>query len=332
MERIVLWPSNPARVCQPDRNGLKCPVRGCHRNQPTGAFRQTDRPLGFSLSSFKGARLPIRPGSLLAMEPFTPYANGLPSWHHGGHFDPFFHDDSGYASEDSNPVPFPSLNADGVYGDTDHGGHGFPRTRRRRAAAFVSAQWSRPAASRARQHPHDSFSDGWRTYDLPQSLPFEQQRNSYRSGSRLEPAILSNRDIFDREAGYTGSRWDSEDHIPPLDLKEHRARVPDGPPSLSHRIESETDDSSHSSRSTRHSSSSPGVKCEDPQSKISTGCAHPGHRTEGSMRSSARRRRRHHSSSCDAQLAAAWQQLHQARTELERERKAPKRKGKKYPC
>lgn len=141
-----------------------------------------------SSPTFKRSSLPSLRHSL-AMDPFTPcvsaYANRLPPWHHGGHLDPPLHDDSGYASEDADLVPSPSLTPDNIHSDTDHGRHNIPQTRRRhRAAAFVIAQWVRPAP---RQHPCDPFHNGWRTYALPQPLPFEQQRNSYRFRSRPEP-------------------------------------------------------------------------------------------------------------------------------------------------
>lgn len=52
--------------------------------------------------------------------PFAaPYVNGPPPWHHGGHFDRPFHDDSGYASEDSDSVPLSSLDPDSFYEGTD---------------------------------------------------------------------------------------------------------------------------------------------------------------------------------------------------------------------
>lgn len=266
------------------------------------------------------------------MEPFTPfaspYANGPPPWHHGGHLDRSFHDDSGYASEDSDIVPFPLSDPDHILDDIDQVNPESPRPRRHRAAAFVDAQWSRPAAFRA-YHPLDgSLNDNGRTYDLPQPLSFEQQRNDYEPGPPLKPTAFYNHENFGREPGYTASQWNLEEDIPPLDFEEHSARVPDDLPSLSNRIESETDPSLPSSSSIRHESPGPEAKMKAPESRGSKTSAQPGHRTESPMRSSARRQRQGQSSRRDAQLATAWQQLYQERTELEKERIALRKKDK----
>lgn len=243
------------------------------------------------------------------MEPFTPfaslYANGPPPWHHGGRFDRSFHDDSGYASEDSDVVQFSSSDPAHILEETDQANRDSHRTRRHRAAALVNAQWSRPAAFRACRPLDDSFNDNQRTYDLPQPLSFEQQRNDYGPGPRLRPTAFYDREDFCREASHTASRWDHEENIPPLNFEEHRARVPDDLLSLGNRIESETDTSSPSSSSIRHGSPSPEAKSKAPQSRASTTFAQPGHRSESSMRSSARRQRQDQSSSRDVQLATA---------------------------
>ncbi|KAF6238902.1 hypothetical protein HO173_002774 [Letharia columbiana] len=160
-------------------------------------------------------------------------------------------------------------------------------------------------------------------YDLPQPLPFEEQRYIYDSGSRLRPTAFYDRENFGREPGHAASWWGSEESIPALEFEEHRARVPDALPSLNNRIESGTDRSSPSSISTRHGSRSPE---EASQSGGSTTSTQPDRRTQSSMRSSARRPRRNQSSSRDAQLAAAWQQLYHERTELEKERRALSKK------
>ena len=259
----------------------------------------------------------------------SPYANVPPSWHHGAHFDSSaFHDDSGYASEDYEFLPFLSLDPDKIHFDNNQVDRDFPRARHHRAAAFVNAQWSHPTASRAYQPSHDPLNDSWRTYDLPQPLSFEQQRNNYASGSRLKPATFYNPENFGPEHGRTPSRWDLEENTSPLDFEEHRARVPNTLPSLSNRIESETDRSSSSSGSIRHGFHSPKAKSKDPQFRGSPTSAEPHHRTTHSVRSSARSQRQHQSPSRDAQLAIAWQQLYQERTEFEKEKRALRKKKK----
>ncbi len=243
------------------------------------------------------------------MDHFTPFASpyaSVPhSWHHGGHFDSsYFHDDSGYASEDYEYLPFISLDPDKTYFDNNQVDRDFPRTRHHRAAAFVNAQWSHPTASRAYHPSHDPLNDSWRTYDLPQPLSFEQQCTNYASGSRPKPAAFYNPENLGR---HTASRWDSEENISPLDFEEHRARVPDTLPSLSNRIESETDrsSSSSSSGSVRHGFHSPKAKAKAPHFRGSPKPAEPRHRTKHSVRSSARSQRQHQSPSRDAQLATA---------------------------
>ena len=264
------------------------------------------------------------------MEPFTPfaspYANGPPPWHHGGRFDRSFHDDSGYASEDSDIVQFSSSDPAHILEGTDQANRDSHRTRRHRAAAFVNAQWSRPAAFRAFRPLDDSINDN--PYDLPQPLSFEQQRNDYETGPRLMPTAFYNREDFGREAGHTAPRWDHEENIPPLNFEEHRARVPDDLPSLSNRIESETETCSLSSSSTRHESPSPEAKLNTPQFRASTTFAQPGPRTESSMRWSARRPCRDEPPSRDVQLATAWRQLHQERTDFENEKRAVRKQWK----
>lgn len=308
------------RVCQSRRNKLKHPVCGCCRNQLNGGSGKLTAVFTFFI---RGILLLIaQPVS--DMEPFaSAYANRLPSWHYGGHFDRSFHNDSAYASEDCDFVPFPSLDLNQIYEDTDEVDRDSPRTRRHRAAAIVNAQWSRPAVSGARHPLDDSFDDNWRIYDLPQPLPFEEQRYIYDSGSRLRPTAFYDRENFGREPGHAASWWGSEESIPALEFEEHRARVPDALPSLNNRIESGTDRSSPSSISTRHGSRSPE---EVSQSGGSTTSTQPDHRTRSSMRSSARRPRRNQSSSRDTQLAAAWQQLYHERTELEEGRRALRKK------
>ncbi|CAF9924904.1 MAG: hypothetical protein ALECFALPRED_002861 [Alectoria fallacina] len=261
------------------------------------------------------------------MEPLTPFAgpcaNGLSPWHHGGHTDRSFQDDSGYASEDSDfvpfPFPFPSPDPDHNLEHVDQVNDDLPSGRRHRAAAFVNAQWSHPTAFRVCHPVNNSLNDNWRRYDLPQPLAFEQQRNNYESGSRLKPTACSNRESFGREPGHTASRWD---------LEAHRAYVPETLQSLCNRVESETDGSSLSSSSIRHGSLSSDAKGKAPQPRGSTASAQHGGRTELSMQSSARRPLQRRSSGHDARLAAAWQQLYQDRTELEKERRALTKKGK----
>ena len=269
------------------------------------------------------------------MEPFTPFAgpcaNGLPPWHHSGHLDHPVNDDSGYATEDSDSAPFLPLDPDNDHEYTSHVNHGLPWMQRHRAAAFVSARWSHPVAFRACPPFHDSFNDSSRTYDLPQPLPFEEQPINYVSGSRLKPTTSYNLELFEREPGQTASCWDLEEKASPLDFEEHRARVPDALPSLSDRvIQSETDHYPFPPNSLRHDFASPKVKFEALQSLGSITSTQLDDRNGNLMSSSARPRPQcqHQYSGHDAQLAAAWRQLYQERTELEKDRRALRKKEK----
>lgn len=264
------------------------------------------------------------------MEPFSPFTspdvNGLPSWHHGGHVDRSFNDDSGYASEDPDSVPSLSSNPDIIYRSTDQVGRGSFRTRHHRAAAFVNAQWSPPAAFRAGPLFQGPFKDNWRSCCLPPPLSFEQQRNDYEAGSGVRSTAFHNSENFHRERGRPASWYTSGEHVSPLDFDKHKARVPNTLPSLNSRIQNETDRPSLSSSSIRHGSPSPEVIPEALQFRGPTTPGQHVHRGESSMRPSARYQRQHRSSSHDAQLAAAWQQLYQERTELDKEQRALKRK------
>ena len=272
----------------------------------------------------------------VTMEPSTafagPYANGLPPWHHTGYLDRPFNDDSGYASEDSDSTPFLSSDPDHDHEYTNPVNHGLPWMQRHCAAAFVSAQWSHPVAFRAWPPFHDPFNDSSRTYDLPQALPFEEQPNNYELGSRLKPTTSYNRrEILDRGPGHTTSPWDLEEKIWPLDFEEHRARVPDALPSLSNRvIQSETYHYPPSPNSLRHNSPSPEVKLETSESLNSITSAQSDDRNGNLMPSSAQPRPQcqHRYSSHDAQLAAAWRQLYQERTELDKDRRALRKREK----
>ena len=267
------------------------------------------------------------------MEPSTPFAGpdatSRPSWHHGGHFDHSFHDDSGYASEDSDSVPSLSPDPDIFHEDIDQFDQAPPWTPPHRAAAFVNAQWSRPAACRTCHPIHDSFDDSWRAYELPHPLPFEQQRNKCESGSWLKPSTCHNRGICGRRPGFTASRWDDpEEDISPLDFEEHRARVPYTLPSFGNRIESETEQSSPSSSSIRHNISSLEVSSKAPPSESLPKPSQPDPRTKNPMHSPPQRQCQFQPSSHDAQLAAAWQQLYQERMELDKEKNALKQNQK----
>ena len=272
----------------------------------------------------------------VTMEPSTafagPYANGLPPWHHTGYLDRPFNDDSGYASEDSDSTPFLSLDPDNDHEYSSHVNHGSPWMQRPRAAAFVSAQWSHPVAFRACPPFHDSFSDSSKIYDLPQALPFEEQPMNYELGSRAKPTTSYNRhEIFDREPDHTASWWDLEEKASPLGFEEHRARVPDALPSLSDRvIQSETDHYPVPPNSLRHNSQNPEVKLEVLQSLGPITSARPDDRNGNMMPSSAQPRPQcqYQYPSHDAQLAAAWRQLYQERTELEKDRRALRKREK----
>ena len=254
------------------------------------------------------------------MEPFTPVAgpcaNGLPPWHHTGHFDRPFNDDSGYASEDSDSAPFLSSDPDRDHGYTNQVDHGLPWMQRHRTAAVVSAPWSHPVALRACHPFQDSFSD---SYDLPQPLPFEQQPNDYVSSSQLQPPTsYHRREAFDRGPGHMASRRDLDEKTSssPLDFEEHKARIPDALSSLSNRIHSETDHHPPSPNSLRPS---PEVKTEALYPLASITSARP-YDEEGysmptaSMSTSLCKPRR------TTQLAAAWRQLYVSRAHGARER------------
>ena len=266
------------------------------------------------------------------MEPSIPfassyYSNSLHPWHHGGYLDDSFYDDSGYASEDSALVPFSSVDPTLIYKDTDQDYHDSPRTRRHRAAAFVSAQWSPPAASRA-CHLHSSINDSRRSYDLPRPLSFESQPNYRGSEYQREPSTTCSRENFGRDSGHTTSQWDFEENISPLAFEEHRARIPDTLPSLSNRIDNETDHSSPCPSSVQHGSPSPEVTSRAPQTRNPTRSAQSDYKSENSMHSSTGHPPQKYTSSRDAQLAAAWQQLYHERTELEKEKRALRKKKK----
>ena len=273
------------------------------------------------------------------MEFFTPFAgpyvNGPPFWHHGGYFDRSFHDDSGYASgDDSDSVPFISLDPDIIYGDTDQLDQYSPWIQRHRAAAFVDAQWSRPGVFRACHPFHDPSNDSCRTYDLPQPLPFVQRRSNRDPGSWPKPTTSSNRESFGRERSHTASRRDFRTNASPLDVEEHRSRIPNTLPSLNNRISSETEQSSpSSSSSTRHHSlrHSPDVRSKARQSRSPTTSAQSNYGHSKSIPSSPAPRERQHQPPTPnhEQLAASWQQLYQERKELEREKRNLKRKEKK---
>lgn len=309
------------RVCQSHRNILKHPVCGSSRNQLTDDS-------GKSAVAFPYLPRCNPPHRSVTMEPFTPFAgpcaNGLPPWHHTGHFDPPFNDDSGYASEDSDSAPFLSLDPDNDHEYTNQVNHGLPWIQRHRTAAFVSAPWSHPVAFRACHPFQESFSD---SYDLPQPLPFEEQPNDYVSSSQLQPPpSYHRREVFDRGPGHMASRWDLEEKTSssPPDFEEHRARIPDAISSLSNRVRCETDHHPSSPNPLRHDISSPEVKTEALHSLAPITSARPYDEEGYSMPCSARPRPQcqHRSSSHDAQLAAAWRQLYQERTELEKDRRA----------
>lgn len=225
-------------------------------------------------------------------------------------------------------LPFLSLDASGASRDTDQSDHDPPGPRPHGAAAFISAQWSRPAVSRACRPFHDSPNNSWWIYDLPRLLSFEQQRNSYEPGSRLPSTTSSSREDVGREPYSNPSEWHFEEYISPLDFEKHRACVSNALPSLSSRVESETDHSSPLMSSIRQNYPIPEVKLTTPQSTGSTMSVRSDYKSEIPMRSSARRQGQHQSSSHDAQLAAAWQQLYHERTELENDKRALRKKEK----
>ena len=289
------------------------------------------------------------------MEPFppfaAPYANGLPPWDRSGHFDRPLDDDSGYASDDSDSAPFLSLDPDNSDDYTNHINHAPPWMQRHQpAAAIVSAQWSRPVAFSACHGFHDSSSDSSRTYGLPQALPFEEQQpNNYELGSRLKPTTTTsyNRrgEIFDRETfGHTAPHWDLfEEKTSPLDVEEHKSRVPDTLPSLSNRIiknETEHYPPSPNPNPLVPNAPIPEIESEDSQSLGSITSTQPdnwngnGNGNGNMLPSTTRPRSQCHnqyysSSSHDAELTAAWRALYRERRELENDRRVLMRKRKR---
>ena len=265
------------------------------------------------------------------MEPFIPFAsphsNGLPPWHYDRNLDHSFHDDSGYASEDSEFQPSPSLYISHVYEDTNQDHHYPPWTWHNQATAFINAQKSPPTASRICHLHHDSIDHSRRSYILPQPLSFEQQCNYNESGHQRAPATFHNRENFGRDLGHTPPWGVLEENTSPLAFEEHKSRIPDALPSLRKCIESEPDESLSSPSSTRHGFPTLETKLDVPRTRRSRKSTHPGYETKSSMRSPAGRPRRHQTtSSRDAQLAATWQQHYHERMELDKERRASRRK------
>lgn len=291
--------------------------------------------------------------------PFAaPYVNGPPPWLHGGHFDRPFHDDSGYASEDSDSVPLSSLDPDSLYEDNDPLDQYPPWTGRHRAAAFVDAQCSRPVAFRTCNPLHDPCNDSHRTYDLPPSLPFEQQQHRYNNHPDpwLDPTTTSyHREHFGREPAF---RRDLRATAPPLDIEEHRSRVPDTLPPLDNRVESESEtehsppssSSSLSSSIHHHSHShapSPSADLKSKQTPRSTAFAAQSDYRPRSSSSSAplsecphqyQSPSRYYNGNDDEEeieeyLTTARQQLHREHTALEREKRAlEQQRVGRWPC
>lgn len=287
----------------------------------------------------------------------APYVNGPPPWPHGGHFNRLFHDDSGYASEDSDSEPFPPLlDPDSMYEDNDRFDQYPPCTRRHRATAFVDAQWSRPVALRTCHPPHDPCNDSRRIYDLPPSLAFEQQQHRYSSqpDAWLNPTTTSyHREPFGCEPAF---RQDLGATTSPLDIEEHCSRVPDTLPPLNNRVESEREQSLHFSSSSsssspiQHHSPSPSrsadVKTKTPPSPaFAAQCVHrPSSSSSSSAPLSDRQHQHHHLSPNryyhdegeeeeeEKYLATAWQQLYRERKALEREKRALEQHMGRWPC
>ena len=264
------------------------------------------------------------------MEAFVPfsssYETGPPHWHHRGPLNRSIHDDSGYASEDSDPVPLVPSDTDDFHGYSDQFDHSLPWTRRPRTGAFNNAQWLPPAAFKASSLSSEPFIEGWRNYELPQPLAFEQQRKNYDTNSRLRSTTFYNQDSYGDDFSHAASPWEFEENVPTLDFEEHRTRVPRALPSLRNRIESETGPSSSSLMSIRHSSPVAEVRLQAPPSGSSITSAQPDNRTESSIPSSAQHSCQDQSPNHDTQLATAWQQLNQERTELEKELRALERR------
>ena len=319
---------NSDRVCQPQsQRYIKTPGLRVVSSSADRRPRQTSNSLHilhpwtppFSTLSQSSTMQPFVPSA-------SPYSNDLPPWHYDGSFDYSFHDDSGYASEDSEFVPSPSLYPNHIYKGSNQDHQDPPWKWRHQAPAFINAQWSPPMAPRACHLHRDSIDDSRRPHDLPQQLSFEQQYKYHESGHQQVPSTSHSHESFGRYLGHTPSWGNSEENISPLDIEEHKARIPDALPSLSKRIESEADESLSSSCSTQHSSPSPEAKPDVPRTRRSRKSTHPSYRTESSKRSLVEPPRRHQTTlSRDTQLGGAWQEHHHERMVLEKERRAPRR-------
>ena len=275
--------------------------------------------------------------------------NGPAPWHVGGHFVCSFNDDSGYTSSDSDSPPYPSFDPENdTHGDADRFDHVSPWPRYQQATTFVNAQYSHPAAAFRPHHLYHGSSN--KGYELPQPLPFEQQRRNYEYASQRNPTPSYHRGNREREPSHTASLQDFRvNATSSLRFNDHNTHLPDTLPPLSDRVvQSETEEypSPLSSIPIPHDTSFPDINPElnakvPPQSRSSSPTISFSprnlHRTgENSPPSSAARRdgpRRHHSSSPlsdegQRRLADAWRQLYQERKNFEEEKRALERKEK----
>ena len=290
--------------------------------------------------------------------PFAgPYTNGPAPWHLGGHFVCSFNDDSGYASSDSDPPPYPSFDPDNdIDGDADPFDHVSPRPRYQQATVLVNTQYSHTAAAFAAFRPHHRYrGSSKKGYDLPQPLPFEQQGRNYEYTSQRNPTPSYHRGNRDREPNLTASLQDVRANTTSsLNFNEHGARLPDTLSPLSDRVvEIETEEESSLPRSSTPSrreassfpdnnnpellktklppqprSSSPTISFSSPPRNL----RRTGENCPPSSSSSAARRdasRRHHCcsspSSSDGEqrmLADGWRQLYHERKQFEAEKRA----------
>ena len=272
--------------------------------------------------------------------------NGPAPWHVGGHFVCSFNDDSGYTSSDSDSPPYPSFDPDNdTHGDADRFDHVSPWPRYQQATAFVNAQFSHPAAAFRPHHPyHGSSYEG---HNLPQPLPFEQQRRNYEYASQPNPTPS-----YHREPSHTASfQVFRANTTSSLNFNEHSAHLPDTLPPLSDRVvESETEVSPSLPRSPTpirrdafFPNNNPELKTEAPlQSRSSSptisfsprNLRRTGENSPPSASAARRDGPRHHHSSSSLsdggqrRLTDAWRQLYQERKEFEEEKRALKRKEK----
>lgn len=247
----------PGRVCQIPEQSTKSPeLRVLSKSARRQLWQITKQQPSYAESPGSSFSLVCKS---LNMEPFIsfhgPYANSLSSCNHGG---PLDDDDSGYASDGSDPASLQALDPVNIYENIAQVDHDTSKTRRGWAAALIDAQWSRPATSRFCNSLHNLFNQSCRTFGILQPLALEPQHSIFEFGPRTWQHSFLVR--FRRK-------------LSPLDIESHRVRVLDVVPSLGNPIRREVDHCSPSPGSIQDGSPDSEVRLEDPGSKSSNACA-----------------------------------------------------------